>query len=343
MAHMAGINRRLVLGMAPLAWTALASAAGPRIVGATDAVSQAVLRRRLPKIDSGPGDFAYRVRSSFPQIIEQNFALRGPRATAELLDGMTEQELSDLANLYTNASASNGGNGQLLPMLARRLNDDRLVRVCDHFGFGPTYAALNAVAPQRTSRFAMRADRNSIEPRIERFRPKVSISQLPEGTQPRPGIQRVGYVRTQGSSKYLHYTPYEIYLDFRTAPVGSLSVTGALWEASTVMSQRLIPAYLTGYAIGTTVVEPLIRNYAPALYDKIGATVAASVDWLSRSWSGSIVDQGQAQRQTATLFGSSPLQIQYFSMGGDFGVSASWSTAFSSGGGCHPICIDVSY
>ncbi len=340
MAQVGGINRRLALGLVPMVWMGGAAAAGPRTLGAPDALSQAVLRRRLQRIDSGPGDFAHQIRSSFPQIIEQNFALRGPRATAELVDGLSEQELADLATLYTNASAVAGGNGQLLPMLARRLDDDRLVRICDHFGFGPTYAALNAIAPQRTSRFAMRANKNAMEPRIDRFRPKVTSSLPPDSTQSRPGVQRVAYVRTQ--LRYLHYTPYEIYLDFRTAPVGALSVSGALWEAATVLSRRLGGAYLSGYAIGTQVVEPLIRNYAPALYNQIGAGVAGAVDMLSRSWSGSVQDQGSAQRTTAPMFGSSPLQMHYFGMGGDYGVSSSWGTAFSSGGGCHPICIDMS-
>lgn len=341
MVHIAGINRRVALGLVPMAWLGAAVAAGPRRLGAPDAVSQAVLRRRLPRVDSGAGDFAARIHGSFPQIIEQNFALRGSRATAELLDGMTEQELADLAILYTNASQSKGGAGQLLPMLAHRLDDARLVRVCDHFGFGPTYAALSAIAPQRTSRFAMRANRNAMEPRIELFRPKVSYSLPSGGTQQPSGFQRVGYVRTL--ARYLDYTPYQIYLDFRTAPVGALSVSGALWEAAVVLSTRLGSAFSTGYAIGTFVVEPLIRNYAPALYERIGAGVAGAVNQLSSSWSGSVQEQGIAQSATAPIFGSTPLQMNYFSMGGDFNVSSSWSSAFSSGGGCHPICIDVSY
>ena len=344
MTHIGGINRRLALGLVPMAWMGAAGAVGPRAIGAADALSQAVLRRQLTRIDGGSGDLAQRVRSSFAQVIEQNFALRGPRAAAELVDGLSEQELSDLAILYTNAVSSGGTVGHLLPMLARRLDDERLTRICDHFGFGPTYAALNAVAPYRTSRFALRANKNAIEPRIESFRPRVPPGADSSGGQsPAAGAQRVRYVRTVNIAKYLHYTPYEIYLDFRTAPVGSLSVAGALWETSLILTGGLGTAYYVGEEVGKRIVEPLVRNYAPALYDKIGATLATAVNWLSNSWRGTVLDQGIAQQATAPMFGSSPLQMNYFSFGGDYGVSSSWRSSFSSGGGCHPLCIDVSY
>lgn len=60
--------------------------------------------------------------------------------------------------------------------------------------------------------------------------------------------------------------------DFRTAPVGNLSVPGALSETLSFAGGRLIAAWGVGYAVGTGISQ-LIQTYDPSLDDAIGGTV----------------------------------------------------------------------
>lgn len=69
----------------------------------------------------------------------------------------------------------------------------------------------------------------------------------------------------------------EIYLDFRTAPVGSLSPASAMSETALFASQRVLPAAAAGTAIGTGI-NYLIETYDPSLSDAIGGTIAGSIE-----------------------------------------------------------------
>lgn len=343
----------LFVGVASLATAAHAGAFTKE--SAPDAVSKIVLTQRLTKLDEGAPkgvDASPTIHRNFTQIIEQNFAELSQYDAAKLLDGLSDAELSDLAQLYINAASDNGNPARLFNILANRLDAKRLNRVSQHFGFTVTYSAIAASAPNKIQDFLSQANpnRNGPVPGELRFgangRYAPQKLQQPNAMYSAYRIHNANYivggsagprfVKTAGGfGQFMNYTPYEIYLSFRTAPIGALAVEGALYETAVVLSSTLLPAYGTGYAIGTYVVNPLINNYAPNLGNAIGASVAAIVDVLSNSWTGGTSISGQAQMSAATSFMVSPAQYTGFStLSGDFGVTSSFTDYVSSGGSC---------
>ena len=284
------------------------------------------------------GDKNAAMHAAFPQIIEQNFARLDALHMAAMVNVLSDQELSDLAQLYVNATSDISAPKRLLNMMAHRLSPQHLGRVSRHFGFADVYEAINSQAPAKRNDFIAASNPNFRGPVVGdlRFGPTGAFAPERSGkmmtTAYRPYLDSPHLMRTAGFGQFMNHTPYEIYLDFRTAPVGSLGVAGALWESSVVMSSTLLASYSTGYAIGTYVVAPLIENYAPSLYNAIGSLVSSIVNTLSNSWiSGT---SGQAQQSTAPTFQSTGMQIDSFSsFGGDYGAASSWETLSGGGGG----------
>ncbi len=325
---------------------------------APDPVSRDVLSRTLTRLDEGSaagGDSAYRIHRNFPQIIEQNFARLDARGMANLVEVLNEAELSDMAQLYANASSERGLAPKLLHVLAHRMDARNLGRISRHFGFAQVYGAVTAVAPGKTQdflrhsdtrhqgpapgelrfgpsgRFAPGAVRTTLTmPSVDRSAWSGSFRMMPAGYR----AQSPGYMLKTGGGEFLNYTPYEIYLSFRTSPVGALSVQGALWETSTVLSNKLGPAGFTGYYIGTFLVLPLVQAYAPDFYNALGGTIANMVDMLVSGFQNGPAAAAQAERTTAIQMQSTPAQINGFSSwGGDYGAAADWASSYGGGGG----------
>ncbi|WP_147293168.1 hypothetical protein [Dyella monticola] len=103
-----------------------------------------------------------------------------------------------------------------------------------------------------------------------------------------------------GPAPNIDMTLYDIYLEFRTAPIGNLSVKSAIAETGLFSASRLLPAYGTGALIGAGI-NSLIDTYDPALGDAIGGTIAGMVDATNQSWSE--IKQGQYQASFDALFG----------------------------------------
>jgi hypothetical protein len=99
-----------------------------------------------------------------------------------------------------------------------------------------------------------------------------------------PGIVpllRQGY-RTRikaGPSVNIDMTLEEIYLEYRTAPFGSLSPAAALWETTAFAGKNVTIAAGAGYAIGTEI-HNLIETYDPSLNDAIGGTLDIMLEHL---------------------------------------------------------------
>ena len=78
-------------------------------------------------------------------------------------------------------------------------------------------------------------------------------------------------------------------LDFRTAPVGSMSARAALFETSVYTMTNLALAWGVGWTIGTGI-HWAIQTYTPTLDNKIGAAVdrasASSFHYLTGFWPG---------------------------------------------------------
>jgi hypothetical protein len=98
----------------------------------------------------------------------------------------------------------------------------------------------------------------------------------------------------------LDMTLEEIYLEFRTAAMGSLSVEGAIWATADYALKNLTGAWVVGTLIGSGI-HWLIETYAPSIDDKIGA----SMDWMMTA---------VANATTSTMEGywSLQLDLQFF-------------------------------
>jgi hypothetical protein len=104
-----------------------------------------------------------------------------------------------------------------------------------------------------------------------------------------------------GPAPTVDMTISEIYLEFRTSPIGSLSVEGALFETASFIAMRALPIYAAASAAGT-VVNSLLTDYFPNVADAIGGTLAGMVDAMSSA--ASLFSQGQAQAALNALFGT---------------------------------------
>lgn len=271
---------------------------------APDPVSAAILANPLTSVTGGLGpgtDARAEVHACFPAIVEQNFAQRDAISVTALTDALTPLEWSHLALLYRAADDDLTGERKLLSVLAHRLDQRRLLRLAQHFDTHELLAAVVAVAPQKADA-AFLAAMDAVGAR-----------------------KRQNAAGGSGLGRFLNMTPYEIYLDFRTAPDGALGVGGALWEAATVLSRGVAAAGLTGYEIGQLIVSPLIQNYAPSLHIAIGDAIGPIVDSLFQSWPLSVQSQGDALKNTCPKFDPTLEQHSSFeSTGGDFGTAVSW-------------------
>jgi hypothetical protein len=92
----------------------------------------------------------------------------------------------------------------------------------------------------------------------------------------------------------------EIYLEYRTAPIGSLSRAGALAETAQFAGVHLAGAAWAGQLIGTGI-SWLIQTYAPSLDDAIGGTIGGMID---NFWSASNeMQEGHFEAAFDSLFG----------------------------------------
>ena len=299
------ISRRTVLASAALATPLAAHAAQgspwlrPSLTAETapDAISRHILGQRITDLNCGAT-----VREAFPaafdrgfaQLIDQNFAERDVAATAELIDGMSDVELSDLAQLYVNATTAHGRPEKLMFVLAHRLDGRRLGRVARHFGFGRTYHAVHAIAPgkaQGARGFLNHADTGFNGPVPGYY--GGPYSQVPPDTPTADGLvkmtlrrQAPGWRMTPAAryTEFLHHTPTQIYQAMRTAKYGSLSVEGALLEAASIMSGGLGRAWFAGSAFGYVVVRPVVEFYMPGFYIGLGDWIGPTVDKMIDAW-----------------------------------------------------------
>jgi hypothetical protein len=297
----------------PRAYTALT---------APDAISRVVLAKKLTRLDQGVserGGGRLALHKNFPQLIEQNFAKMGDYRMDRFLKNIGENELSDLAQLYVNAVADSGHQAVLLDIMASRMTPQSLGRMSFHFGFAPVYAAVLRVAPSKAFEFQLNSDVMYMAPTPGLYR---------FGSQGRISLK--GLINPNGVGPFLDYTPYEIYLSFRTAPIGSLGVRAALYETGVLMSTPLAGAFGFGYGIGS-LISPLIEAYCPTLNDAIGGTL----DEIFRRIidAPSAMERGAAEGAGAISFELGPISSIMQDTGGDFAVMMDWHMSSGGGGG----------
>ena len=232
------------------------------------------------------------IDARFAGVIEQNFRAGDPN---KLVHALTSHELADLATLYKRS----GGTTTLLELMAKNVDADGLTLVASAFGQAETEAAAASYAPR-----AVYMAFNSLPVRAAAAASPTIARAVKTGDA----------MVTDAAAPTVDMAPYEIYLDFRTAPNGSLSITGALYEAGVFIVFRVVSAYGIGYGAGT-VVNDLIVQYDPDLENAIGGTVSEMIQQMQNAITSAA--QGQLEESFDNLFG---IPISYNNPG-DFGVT----------------------
>jgi hypothetical protein len=241
-----------------------------------------------PRVDIGSaaqviGTTPEAIHRNFLKVVTRNFENAG---TASRVARLSDRELAAIArHAAQGAPAERAG---LLKLFATRLDARALVRIARAFGRAPTQAAVHA--------YAGRATRDAFAGQIAGIRSAPDdggggtggtggTTSYPTPSPPRPTVDM---------------TLEEIYLEYRTAPIGSLSPAGALAETAQFAGLRLTLAYGTGYWIGTQI-STLIQFFAPDVDNAIGATIGTMIDefWTASSE----VEQGHFEAAFDELFG----------------------------------------
>lgn len=229
---------------------------------------------------------AARVVGTTPAAIERNFIGVVTRnlanaGTASRIARLSDRELDGIARHA--AQGAPVDRAALLKLFATRLDGASLVRVAHAFGRAPVEAAVRTYAdPATRAAFA------------------IGIAGLLPPPDDGGGGGTTPYPSPSPPRPTVDMTLEEIYLEFRTAPVGSLSPAGALAETAQFAGMRLSAAGWAGTAIGTGI-SWLIQHYAPDLDNAIGATIATMID---NFWSATDeVQQGHYEAAFDDLFG----------------------------------------
>ena len=290
-----------------------------------DAISRDILSHRLAKIDQGAPrgmNPSYTIHLNFPQLIEQNFAALDAQSAARLFDNLSDRELGDLAQLYTTATSDSGHPPKILAVLAQRLDGARLGRASQHFGFAPVYEAVTIFSAHKSLEF----QRNS----------QIAFSAPIPGrplSLSRGKVVSNGFIGPNaGVGEFLNYTPFEIYLAFRTSPIGALGAAGAAYETTVLMSGALGQAFGLGYAVGS-LLAPVLQTYAPNLYEAIGGTLNQVIENIM-STPPATPARGDAEKSGAEVFSLDPIASnEIYDTGGDYEVASDWRDYGGGGGG----------
>jgi hypothetical protein len=323
-------------GLALAACAAHAAADPTTARSAPDAVSMQILAHHDVSFlegATGPADVPAAIHRNFAKVIEQNLARMPASAMTAWLDGMNDAELRDLAQLYVNANADAHGKGAALQVFATRLDGRRLARLGRFFGYHEMNEAVLAVAPLKAQALA------------------AGTSIVHAGPVPGAAIVRqaslnaslrAGAAANAGTS-ILDMSPYELYLDLRTMPIGARSVPAAIFETAMVWGAGLKGAYEGGQWVGTQIVG-LMKAYAPDWYygtfiHAVGDTVSFTQTVVDVSYdyytTGRTADLGRYQGLTMPVMGVSRGDMYQMGLsGGDLGLEAPFENYIQN----YPVC-----
>lgn len=269
------------------------------------------------------------VARAFQENIESNIRHLPDDELRRLLSTMSNAELNDLSYFYRLATLNSPKAPLLLEEIAARADLQNLARVGLFFGFADTYAATLKVAPLKASEFSLALSPNAMSVASPAF-VRHAKSSVGIYAKPAPTVDM---------------TLRQIYLDFRTAPVGSLSAKAALYETASFAGTRLLGAFSAGYTVGTGI-NYLWATYAPDSYaassDLLGRSVDAFASRVSSLFNGFSLDNvsfsvrlqigaSQLQLFNSGAFGDLGSGIVFYRNGGDFNVSAPWADKMDTG------------
>lgn len=263
------------------------------------------------------------VDSNFGDVIEANFAAA---STEQLIARLSDKELAAIAKHYQRTRGAH--DTPLLSTFAKRLSDKALIRVAGAFD-------KSAVADAVT-KYSGSAVRASFATQLSSVRPALLPGPGEGGGSGGGGGGGTGGGGISGGSSPAPTTDMtleEIYLDFRTAPVGSLSPASALSETALFASEKVLPYAAAGTAIGTGI-NYLIENYDPSLGDAIGDTIAGSIGAAQAA--ATEVERGHYQSAYDALFdypvtNSGGATVQFDA---DWNVAEPMQDYYDAGGGC---------
>jgi len=103
-----------------------------------------------------------------------------------------------------------------------------------------------------------------------------------------------------GPEVTLDMSIYEVYLEFRTATVGSLSVGASMAQTAMYTAGWVSAAWGAGYTAGTGAAI-LMERYMPGTWEGIGNTIGAAVNGFNSATN--FLAQGSYQQQIDATFG----------------------------------------
>lgn len=204
-----------------------------------DYPSRLVLAQPLLHLTEGAAegaDLSVAVHANFARVIEQNFAMATPLQVACWLDCVEVRSLTTLAQAYVNATEQRGRSALALEILAERLDATRLARLATHFGCQRVSAAVAHAAPSRLAAFMALADRSATGP----VAGEMNLHRHVRGADSAPSPSGV----------FLDHSTEQMYLCFRTAPLGATSVAVALFETGAMVGAALRVSRNPGARIG---------------------------------------------------------------------------------------------
>ncbi|MGO4700681.1 hypothetical protein [Dyella sp. 2RAB6] len=205
------------------------------------------------------------IHARFASVVETNFS---QGSTSLILSRLSDKELAGIARVYKQSNA--GLPPKLLDVFASRLSAKELVRVAGTFGVSDVSAAVQrSASPSVATLYTARVAAGEV---------KVPTTVMP----------------MSGPAPTRYMTLEEIYLEFRTAPVGSLGAGAALSETIIYAGGQVAAAAGIGWEIGTQV-GSLIQEYDPSAWDAIGGTTAGVVERVQNA-ANSITNSTGVQR-----------------------------------------------
>lgn len=215
------------------------------------------------------------IHAKFASVIESNFR---NNSSEYIVQSLSDRELSDLAKRYQSVAGTSGT--PLLQIFAQQLSAKSLLRAASAFG--------RAEVKDAVLKYSAPSVRDSFSAQVVMITPMLRQGCDEENTCDEGG-PRGGAGGSSGGTGGLppvaagagawDMTLTEIYLDFRTAPIGSLSVKSALAATSIYTTVAVYGAWEIGTKLGTAI-NYVIEKYAPELSDAIGGTVYGMMEQL---------------------------------------------------------------
>lgn len=238
---------------------------------APDYASRLALAQPVRRLTDGAArgpDTSAAIHGNFARIIEQNFACASPARVARWLDTVETRSLVTLAQACVNATEMKGRSTLALEILAHRLDPLRLARLAQYFGHARLHAAVLKAAPAKLEAYNARADVNCSGP-------------VPGDMDLHRHEAHVAGAQGRGHLIFLDHTIEEIFLSFRTAPIGATSVAASMFQTGLVVGAGIGGAWLTGQAIGSYLVQGM-RTYTPNAWNAIVDAVGWWMEELTR-------------------------------------------------------------